>query len=202
MISPEEYRKAQADLDAPITEEDRIYDTQAKKWAARIVRGEDWMPRSLGPATTFYLTEFRKSMNELDPANPEELAAFHRLDIAVQSMLAFTNMELMEQTMAQQPPTAPAAQPQQQAEQQQMPKEASIVDILNQISNGGGSGSSSQPVAAYTEQSVSGSGWSAQPGPTTRKVIHGNERWKRGRLNPVYERAVSTRQSRQWFQHS
>lgn len=148
MISPEEYRKAQADLDAPITEEDRIYDTQAKKWAARIVRGEDWMPRSLGPATTFYLTEFRKSMNELDPANPEELAAFHRLDIAVQSMLAFTNMELMEQTMAQQPPTAPAAQPQQQAEQQQMPKEASIVDILNQISNGGGSGSSSQPVAA------------------------------------------------------
>lgn len=147
MISPEDYRMAKADLDAPLTEEDRLFDTQAKKSAMRVLLGEEWQPRSLGKATSYFVSAFRRAMfdkrAEMDPE------AMLRLDYAVATMLALANHEMQQQAMAEAPP-APAPTPGAGAEaQQEMPQEVNIADLITSLNSGsGGAMSGTQPAAA------------------------------------------------------
>lgn len=134
MMTAEEYRQAKADLDTPLTEEDRIYDSQAKRWAMRVLLGEQWQPRSLGKGTPFFLKWFRLAMQD-DRADP---AALQRLDVAVATMLAIANQEMMDQAMAENPP-APAAEPgAAEGQQQEMPQEVNIADLITSLNSGGG----------------------------------------------------------------
>ncbi len=144
MIDAVNYRTAIADLDAPLTEEDGTYSAQAKKWAVRVLLGEEWIPRSLGDGTTFFVKAFRLATldRRADPA------AIQRLELATQSMLAYANMETQQATAAQNPPAPQAAAQPAQEQAQPMPQTASISDLITALNGPGGGGSSAQPVAA------------------------------------------------------
>lgn len=146
MITPEEYRKAKADLDAPLTTQDGLYSSKAKKAAMRVLLGEEWIPRSLGNATPFFLDAFRDAM--LDRRAETDPRALLRLDQAVQSMLALANMEMQQQQMAQTPPPPPSAAGQPDQGQQEMPQEVNVADLITSLSSGGGGAQGSQPEAA------------------------------------------------------
>lgn len=145
MISQEEYRMAKADLDAPLTEEDRLFDTAAKKEAVEVLLGAPWVPRSLGKATPFFLSAFQRAMFDrrakLDPS------AMQRLNDAVSMMMATANAEMQQRVLAENPQPA---QPQQQSQpQQEMPSEVNIADLITSLNSGGGSAmSGAQPAAA------------------------------------------------------
>lgn len=145
-MSPLKLRIALADMDIPLDDSDKAMSTAARKAALRVLLGEMWEPVMLGEYSEMFIAEFRRARfdrrAQLDPV------ARQRLDIAIEMQLAYTNMEIQQAAMAQQPPTAPASTGQPAEPQAEMPKEVSIVDLLSQIESGVGTGSSGQPVAA------------------------------------------------------
>lgn len=145
MVSPEEYRLGRAALDSPITEDDRYYHAQARKWAMMVMMGTEWQPRSLGRATSFFLNAFQNAM--LDRRAEQDPAALDRLNRAVAMIMESMNAEISAKAAAENPQPPAAEQAAAQTQQQEMPQEVNIADLLTMMESGAG-GQMTQPSAA------------------------------------------------------
>lgn len=145
-LSPQKLRMALAEMDTPMDDSDKMMMTAARKAANRVLLGEEWPGEMLGEYGDMFVSEFRRALMDrratLDPA------AKDRVRMAIQNQLAYANMEMQQSVAAQQPPPPPVAPGSEGEGAVEPAQEVSIVDLINSLNSGAGSGSSAQPQAA------------------------------------------------------
>lgn len=101
-----------ADMDIPLSENDKAFYIEANKAAMRVLLGDMWQPQDLGPYSDMFLNAFRKA--KFDRIAKEDAEASNRLDAAIQMqndyMLALAARQ--QQMLAPQQPAQ--AEPQMQ----------------------------------------------------------------------------------------
>lgn len=147
-ILPDEYRWALADsLDAPLTESDRQMRSFAKRWAMRIVSGEEWIPGPVGRWGSLFIEEFTRA--RFDTRTIEDIPAQQRLARALQSVYSFMWQErALMAGPAEMGAQAPVPQEGEAETEPQVGDTASVADIMDELSRRGGANVGAQPANA------------------------------------------------------
>jgi hypothetical protein len=107
---------ASPEFDVPLSDNDRFHQRRAMEHALNVAKGQEWVPRSLGPYNHMQIEAFIAQMQEKWVSRDEE--ALQRLQAAVDMQLEMNAMDalksspeyLMAQQQAEQQPPADATQ--------------------------------------------------------------------------------------------
>ena len=114
-IMPDKLARALADLDVPLTDEDRHMRQQTEKLIARLLSGQPWTPLPFGPErNAWLLAKLEDALIDRVALDNPEVQAMVAQAIQAQQMVGMQAQ--MAQTMAETPP------PTQQSTQQQGPQ--------------------------------------------------------------------------------
>lgn len=148
-LAPQDLKRALAELDIPLDDDDRAFGIEAQKAASRVIAGEEWQPRLLGDHGDMFIKAFTKAQFSKPARNdPETLQRLMRaVDNQTKFQLAQTQM--MAQAAQPQQPQQPEAQPDQESPQddQSEPMSADIDTLIKAIQMGSGIGAP-QPMQA------------------------------------------------------
>lgn len=133
-LAPEKLRIALADMDIALDDNDKAFQIEAQKAAARVLEGEEWEPVTLGEYAPMFLTAFRRAT--FDKKAVYDPATKARLEQAIQDQMMH---EAVGQGATQQmadPQQAAMPMPQEQqmeAPETEGPTEADLGQLLQAI---------------------------------------------------------------------
>jgi hypothetical protein len=129
-------RRAMAELDLPIDDNDRAFYIEAQKSATAVLYGEEWQPKMLGKYSDMFVNAFQRNIFAKAARNNPETQA--RLNRAIESQMQFQLAQTQMQAMAENPhPQQPQAAPAEQAApEEEGPQEADLNSLLSAIEQG------------------------------------------------------------------
>lgn len=139
-ISPIKYRTEQAELDTPVTSEDRRMFMAIRRKVDRLIRGAPWEAMALGEYNEICLGLLRQAMLDRRVENDPEAKARVQEAVWLQMEAAYHETAMMA---AAQAPQQPMAGQQAQAQPQSM----TLGDVLSQMEGNGPQGVPAEPAA-------------------------------------------------------
>jgi hypothetical protein len=138
MISPEQYQKAKADIDEPITDEDRDMTVAIRREVQSIVFGQDWQPKPMGKWTPFFIEECTRA--QFSPRAKTDPGLPLRLVSAIQAAYNILGVErqMADPSLGMGAAGGEPGNPQGQPDPAQQ-QAVSVSDVLAALSAGGGS---------------------------------------------------------------
>ena len=127
-ITPDDYRREMAELDIPVTADDKHMRLRILKSVSAVIGGEQWEPLPLGQYSSWLLQSFRRALMDKEAKDP---AVRQRLMEAIMSQ-----QQLMAAEAAALAPPGPQGAPGVQADAPQAAVPTTLGDAIEQLALG------------------------------------------------------------------